>query len=304
MSEVDGGIQLKDLVLLGLSYAGGIATAAYFYRRQTKDADQAEQRLDQRIESTFDQALRNGVKGSVILHKLRHFQEESASRSDLVGIKSEMEKIRLALSQLGKLDTNQAEEVLRYKALGDRWSEIAAINFGVKILDQFGQFSVNRLLIAHKSIFPEGFPWAGEIRSHEVQIVENFGTTVRVVDVVGAESRVSVVAPSQIVENLERLTTHWNSEVSRISATTASIKIDEVAQFHHEFGLVHPFTDGNGRIGRMLLEEQLEFLFGARVQFRPDRARYYAALRALNLGSADELRSLIKSELERFNVAL
>jgi fido (protein-threonine AMPylation protein) len=304
MTDIGGGLQLKDFVLLGLSYAGGIATAAYFYRRQSHDADQSESRLDQGIERAFDRTLRNGVKGSLILHKLQQFQDEFATRSDLVGIKAEMEEIRTALSSHRQIDLRQSDDVLRYKALGDRWSEIASMNLGIKILDQSGQLTVARLLVAHKSIFPPDFPWSGEIRTHQVQIVENYGTTVRVVDTVGAESRITMVPPGQIVQNLDRLIVHWNDEITRLMGKSAAAKIDEVAHFHHEFALVHPFTDGNGRIGRMLLEEQLELLFDTRVNFRPDRGAYYRALRALNLGVPDELRGLIRSELEKFNVVL
>lgn len=304
MADIDGGFQLKDIILLGLSYAGGIATSAYYYRRQSVDAEIAESRLDQNIEQTFDQTIRNGVKGSLILYKLQQFEGEFATRSDLVGIKAEMEEIRNALLRQEEIDLRQSDAVLRYKALGDRWSEIASMNLGVKILDQSGQLTVARLFAAHKSIFPGDFPWAGEVRTHEVQIVENYGTTVRVVDTVGAESRVTMVPPDQIPQNLDRLTNHWNSEIERLAKKSTVAKIDEVAQFHHEFALVHPFADGNGRIGRMLLEEQLEFLFGTKIKFRPERGAYYRALRALNLGFSDELHGLIRAELEKFNVAL
>lgn len=61
---------------------------------------------------------------------------------------------------------------------------------------------------------------------------------------------------------------------------------------------------GNGSVGRILLEDQLAFLFGKTVTFRPSLEDYYRALRMLNMGEPSHLRALIENELRRFHVEL
>lgn len=66
-----------------------------------------------------------------------------------------------------------------------------------------------------------------------------------------------------------------------------------LAEHHIEFERIHPFTDGNGRTGRLLLTYELisQGLLPIDILYE-ERSRYYAALRAYD----DKLRYSSKTE--------
>lgn len=80
-------------------------------------------------------------------------------------------------------------------------------------------------------------------------------------------------APERVEEFVQQLLVRFESEHH-------TFFLDRVAAFHLGFENVHPFVDGNGRIGRVLINLQL-----IRIGFPPiivrnsDKATYYNALR-------------------------
>lgn len=42
-----------------------------------------------------------------------------------------------------------------------------------------------------------------------------------------------------------------------LSSVPARMTFEQVTRFHHDFEAIHPFTDGNGRVGRLILFGQL-----------------------------------------------
>lgn len=78
--------------------------------------------------------------------------------------------------------------------------------------------------------------------------------------------------------------------------------IDLLAWAHHKFLWIHPFTDYNGRIGRLLINIILLKLnlppIELKVETNTGRAKYIKALQKADEGHYDSLKKLIKSSLQ------
>ncbi|SDH78157.1 Fic family protein [Desulfosporosinus hippei] len=77
--------------------------------------------------------------------------------------------------------------------------------------------------------------------------------------------------------------------------------VERVSQFHLEFEAIHPFIDGNGRTGRLLLNLELmkEGYPPINIKFS-DRKRYYDCFTSYHINGEDpsEMVSLVREYLE------
>jgi Fic family protein len=85
--------------------------------------------------------------------------------------------------------------------------------------------------------------------------------------------------PEQVRPMMSDLLEWWNKQAPEISPILSSPIV------HHQFETIHPFADGNGRVGRMLSLWELyrrgfdnHHIFSIDEFYWEDRPRYYAAL--------------------------
>jgi fido (protein-threonine AMPylation protein) len=103
---------------------------------------------------------------------------------------------------------------------------------------------------------------------------------------------------SDVVQRLEELCDEWRFQYKGLK--NEKQKLMAIAKFHCGFLLIHPFTDGNGRVARALLMQQCLDLFGkADMTLLNKGADYYSALQVADGGSYESLLELIKPVVRR-----
>ncbi|UMM28448.1 hypothetical protein L5515_011285 [Caenorhabditis briggsae] len=133
------------------------------------------------------------------------------------------------------------------------------------------EISIDDILEMHRRVLGNADPVeAGKIRTTQVYV-----------------GKFTPVAPEYVLEQLADMVDWLNDE-----STMAMDPIERAAIAHYKLVLVHPFTDGNGRTARLLLN-----LIMMRSGFPPvilpveTRAEYYASLHVANLG---DLRPFVR----------
>jgi len=126
--------------------------------------------------------------------------------------------------------------------------------------------SIQLLKDLHRIVFKNSLSYAGKFRESGVEVVvaDAFGNVVH------------RGAPSEWVLRLLKELVQWYHE-NREKCTPLVL----AAVVHNQFEAIHPFRDGNGRVGRLLLNNILlkHDLPPLNIELR-NRAEYYAALQA------------------------
>ena len=82
----------------------------------------------------------------------------------------------------------------------------------------------------------------------------------------------------------------WLAEAQSLRAGAPGSEVEELARLHARFEQIHPFLDGNGRAGRLVLNLLLVRLgYPPAIIYKGERARYLTALRRADVGDPGPL---------------
>jgi fido (protein-threonine AMPylation protein) len=170
------------------------------------------------------------------------------------------------------VEVNEVKNILENKGWPqDKGKEDIAETFGVAdavdyIRSTDEHISLELIRELHRIVFKNSKHFAGEFRAKGIEVV--------VADALG--NVVHRGAPSQHIELLLKELVRWYNKNK-----TKCPPLVLAAVVHNQFELVHPFQDGNGRVGRLLLNNILlkHNLPPLNIELK-NRAQYYTALQA------------------------
>ena len=131
------------------------------------------------------------------------------------------------------------------------------------------------------------------IREFNSLVMVNGGGTFKTLpnEIIGANFKTS---PPHLVEE------HLNKLIENFHSSNEDI-IKKVAIFHADFEKIHPFPDGNGRTGRLLMNfELMKEGFPITIIKKEDREDYYNALeKAHSNDDYEDIISFIENNVEK-----
>jgi len=143
---------------------------------------------------------------------------------------------------------------------------------------------LNLIKKLHEITFKNSKDFAGKFRSEgeEVVVADRFGNVVH-----------RGVPSSMIISLLESLVSWYNKNRKKYPPITLA------AAVHNQFESIHPFRDGNGRVGRLLLNNILlkHNLPPVNIELS-NRKEYYSALREYQ--SNDNIRPSVELILKEY----
>ncbi len=275
--------------------------ALVVYLKQRKDDEKWQREFVIFLYTVWKQGGNTNQVAARIEDKVDKLLHGVAKSEELETLQNEFRKLDTKLRKefVSMQREKYVEDALAYKIVADAWSERAAAKLSFRSLDEHGTISLHRIQRIHKELFPQGFAWAGKTRKEIVAIIRMESVSGRSIKPLLSTVATQVVDPKDIVPQLQNLITRWNSNIAHIKGDNIDAQCEELAQFHHEFTLIHPFLDGNGRVVRLITDEQASFLLKREIRLNLEGPAYYEALRLADYRELGQLKNMIKHSIER-----
>jgi cell filamentation protein len=178
---------------------------------------------------------------------------------------------------LGLTDNNLINE---YEAKGIAKAELYTFE-----LDTDVSISTTLILDIHKIAFGELYDWAGKWRKTYITV-----------------GQLNPPNPNQVIQSIYQFLDNLNFKLS--ISNTREEHLHCLIFAHYEFIRIHPFNNGNGRTGRILMN-----IVAMKLGYKPlelyhregeSRKIYINAMKAADIGNYQDLEALISKELTSF----
>src|SRR5690606_30846029 len=179
-----------------------------------------------------------------------------------------------------KLGITDTDLINKYEAEGITSAELFILDLEVETI-----LSVQLILKIHEVAFSKLYDWAGKWRTVSVSV-----------------GQLTPPEPYRILQLMYQFIDNLNYKLNK--AKTQDEHLDCLVFAHYEFVKIHPFNNGNGRTGRLLMN-----IVALKLGYQPvelysregeSRKIYINAMKAADNGDFELLFFLIRKELRPF----
>ncbi len=252
--------------------------------------EDAEKEIEQQIQAKTD-LLKFSLSRKEI-EKLNEYDREiKVAHLDVDGWKAFTEKFVFNTNAIegSSVSSEEVHDLLRHHGDATNIDEIETLNVAKAvefIQNTDEELSLELIKKLHMLCFEGSKKFAGNLRDVEVVIRNAYGEVVH-----------RGIAREEIRSELEELASWYKENSNELKPLVLA------ALVHNQFEFIHPFEDGNGRVGRLLFNYVL-----LRHDYPPinilfeDRGRYYRCLQQYS--SEDKLEDTLEFLVEQYRKGL